>query len=31
LLALSVPFAVRGLRRIFGEGGAAQSLPVRPD
>jgi membrane-associated phospholipid phosphatase len=31
LLALSVPLAVRGLRRIFGEGGAAQSLPVRPD
>jgi membrane-associated phospholipid phosphatase len=31
LLALSVPLAVRGLRRIFGEGGAAQSLPVRSD
>jgi membrane-associated phospholipid phosphatase len=31
LLALSVPLAGRGLRRIFGEGGAAQSLPVRPD
>jgi membrane-associated phospholipid phosphatase len=31
LLAASVPMAVRGLRRVFGEGGAAQSLPVRPD
>ncbi len=31
LLALAVPMAVRGLHRVFGEGGAAQSLPVRPD
>jgi membrane-associated phospholipid phosphatase len=31
LLAATVPLAVRGLRRIFGEGGAAQSLPVRPE
>jgi membrane-associated phospholipid phosphatase len=31
LLAASVPMVVRGLRRVFGEGGAAQSLPVRPD
>ena len=31
ILALAVPLAIRGLRRIFGEGGAAQSLPVRPE
>ncbi len=31
LLALSVPLWVRGLRRVFGEGGTAQCLPVRPD
>ena len=31
LLALAVPMAVRGLRRIFGEGGTAQALPVRPE
>jgi hypothetical protein len=29
--ALAVPMAVRGLRRIFGEGGTAQALPVRPE
>ena len=29
LLALSVPLVIPGLRRIFGEGGAAQDLPVR--
>jgi membrane-associated phospholipid phosphatase len=29
LLALSIPFVVKGLRRVFGEGGAAQDLPVR--
>ena len=31
LLAAMVPLAVRVLRRVFGEGGAAQSLPVRPE
>jgi len=29
LLALSIPLVVKGLRRVFGEGGAAQDLPVR--
>jgi membrane-associated phospholipid phosphatase len=31
LLALSIPLVVRGLRAVFGHGGTAQSLPVRPD
>jgi membrane-associated phospholipid phosphatase len=31
VLALSVPFAVIALRRVFGEGGTAQHLPTRPD
>jgi hypothetical protein len=31
LLALSVPFAVIALRSVFGEGGTAQHLPIRPD
>jgi membrane-associated phospholipid phosphatase len=31
LLALSVPLFVRGLRAVFGQGGTAQSLGVRPD
>jgi membrane-associated phospholipid phosphatase len=31
ILALSVPLAVRGLRRVFGSGGAAQDLPVRSE
>jgi membrane-associated phospholipid phosphatase len=30
ILAASVPFAVKLLRQAFGEGGAAQDLPVRP-
>jgi membrane-associated phospholipid phosphatase len=29
ILAASVPFAVKLLRKVFGEGGAAQDLPVR--
>jgi membrane-associated phospholipid phosphatase len=29
ILALSIPLVVKGLRRVFGEGGAAQDLPVR--
>jgi len=29
VLALSIPLAVKGLRRVFGEGGTAQDLPVR--
>ena len=31
LLALAVPVSIRGLRRIFGEGGAAETLRVRPE
>ncbi len=31
LLALTIPLWVRGLRAIFGEGGAAQNLPVRAE
>jgi membrane-associated phospholipid phosphatase len=31
LLAASVPLAVRGLRKIFGQGGTAENLPVRPE
>ncbi len=31
LLALAVPLFVRGLHAVFGQGGTAQSLPVRPD
>jgi membrane-associated phospholipid phosphatase len=31
LLALAVPLVVRGLRAIFGQGGTAQSLAVRPE
>jgi len=28
ILALAVPLAVKGLRRVFGSGGAAQDLPI---
>ncbi len=31
LLALSIPLWVRGLRAVFGQGGTAQDLPVRPE
>jgi membrane-associated phospholipid phosphatase len=31
ILAAFVPLVVKGLRRIFGEGGTAQDLPVRDD
>lgn len=30
ILAAAVPLAVRGLRRIFGQGGTAQDFPARP-
>ncbi|MEI7703194.1 MAG: phosphatase PAP2 family protein [Deltaproteobacteria bacterium] len=31
LLAASIPLAVRGLRRIYGQGGTAESLSIRPE
>ena len=31
ILALAVPLAVKGLRRVFGSGGTAQNLPVRSE